>query len=85
MSIVKEKVLKKFLHSTESCAELAIKILKNEGKPMRIREITRKILEIRQLKSKTPASTVSAMLQRSSAFKRVGLGTYYLNEEFKNS
>lgn len=62
-----------------SIEEIARILIKENNRPMTIKEITQKVLERKTLTTKTPHSSVSASLQRSSLFKRVGKGTYDLN------
>jgi len=59
---------------------IAIKILKEKGSPMTIKEITKSVLKKRKIKSKTPYNSVNAVLQRSKFTKKVGLGKYTLLE-----
>jgi hypothetical protein len=55
-----------------------IQILEQEGRPMRVNEITKKILEKRRIASNTPQNTISAILQSSAYVKRVERGVYKL-------
>ena len=59
---------------------IAIKILKEKGSPMTIKKITESVLEQREIKSKTPYNSVSAVMQRSKFTKKVGMGKYTLLE-----
>jgi len=60
--------------------DLAIKILKEEGRPMTIDELTKKILEVKKVKSKTPEKSLTSALIRSSSFIRLNRGLYKLIE-----
>lgn len=57
---------------------LAIQILEKEGGAMKVKEITRKILETKKVNGKTPHATVSTVLQRSKYVERVGVSWYKL-------
>lgn len=57
---------------------IALRILENEGRPMTIKELTKMILEEKNVSGKTPASTLSSVLQRSRYVQRVGKGKYML-------
>jgi len=59
---------------------IAIKVLKENGSPMTIKEITKSVLKQREIKSKTPYNSVSAVMQRSKFIKKVGRGKYTLLE-----
>jgi predicted Zn-ribbon and HTH transcriptional regulator len=67
--------------TTNSIREITIRILKEKQKPMTIKEISEYVLKERTLRSNTPLATISAVLQRSSEFVRVGKGTYYLKNQ----
>jgi len=62
--------------SNDTIHGIVIKILKQSGKPMRVREITDKVLKIKKIKSKTPLNSVSAALQTSKHTIRVDHGLY---------
>ena len=55
---------------------MAINILKNSGKPMKVEDITEKILRVKKLNGKTPNNTVSYFLQHSKHARRVFTGFY---------
>jgi len=57
---------------------LAIQILEREGRPMKLKEIIKEILELKKTNGKTPGNTISAVLQRSKYFERVGKASYQL-------
>jgi hypothetical protein len=59
-----------------SLIDLSIIILKEEGRPMKVKEITKKILERRTSASGTPNASVCAALIRTKRIKRIGPGTY---------
>ena len=50
--------------------------LKKSGKPTSVKEITKIVLENKQLKTKTPQNTINSILQRSEYFVKVSRGTY---------
>ena len=62
-----------------SIHSIALNILKESGKPMRIKEITKLVLTKKSIKSKTPYNSVSAVLQRSEHVIRTSKGTWALN------
>ena len=70
------------IRNENSMHSLAIKILKESEKPMKIREITNKILEQKSISSKNPYTTVSAILQRSQYTTRVAKGTYTIKTTY---
>ena len=55
-----------------------LKILEEEGRPMKVSELAKKVLEKREITSKNQISTVSAVLQRSRHVKKSGKGSYVL-------
>ena len=55
---------------------LAIKILKKSRRPMKVEEITDKILRVKRVKGKTPNNSVSNCLQYSKHARRVKPGIY---------
>jgi len=55
-----------------------LKILEEEKRPMKVAELTKRVQKQREITSKNPASTVSAVLQRSRHVKRAGKGSYVL-------
>ena len=55
-----------------------VKILEEENRPMKVAELTKKVQELRDISSKNPVSTVSAVLQRSAFVTKVEKGTYSL-------
>ena len=55
-----------------------LKILEDEERPMKVAELTKKVMKKRDITSKNPASTVSAVLQRSRHVKKAGKGNYVL-------
>ena len=55
-----------------------VKILEEENRPMKVAELTKKVQELRDISSKNPVSTVSAVLQRSVFVTKVEKGTYSL-------
>ena len=57
-----------------------LKILEEEGRPMKVGELTKKVLKKRELTSKNPVSTVSAVLQRSIHVEKSGKGSYVLKK-----
>lgn len=64
-----------------SIHSIAYTLLKKSGKPMSVKEITKVVLEHKQLKGKTPQNTVNAILQRSEHFKKVGWGSYVIKSD----
>ena len=55
-----------------------LKILEDEERPMKVAELTKKVMKKRDITSKNPVSTVSAVLQRSRHVKKAGKGSYVL-------
>jgi len=64
-----------------SLHSMIIQILEKENRPMRVNEITKKILEKRRIASYTPQNTVSAILQSSAYVKRLERGIYKLTKK----
>jgi len=64
-----------------STLSIALKILEESEKPMKIKDITKLVLEKKSLTTKTPYNTVSAILQRSEYVTKVGKATYALKTE----
>ncbi len=62
--------------SDKSIHGIVVKILKQSKKPMRVRDITDKVLKIKKIKSKTPRNSVVHKLQTSKYVVRVGFGLY---------
>tara|TARA_B110000438_G_scaffold240049_1_gene238563 strand:+ start:220 stop:450 length:231 start_codon:yes stop_codon:yes gene_type:complete len=60
----------------ESIHSIIHTFLKKSGKPTSVKEITKIVLENKQLKTKTPQNTINAILQRSEYFVKVSRGTY---------
>ncbi len=61
-----------------SIHHMAISLLNKSQKPMNVKEITKLVLEKKQLETKTPYNTVNAILQRSDQVVKVGKATYAL-------
>ena len=66
------------LHGKTSIHAYLVKILEEENRPMKVAELTKKVQELRDISSKNPVSTVSAVLQRSAFVTKVEKGTYSL-------
>ena len=64
----------------DSIRKIAYDILKNSENPMKVKEIVTQVLEKKQLQTKTPASTISAILQRSNDFVKTDRGTYTIKK-----
>lgn len=64
----------------ESVHKIAYNILKNSEKPMKVKEIVKQVLEKKQLHTKTPTNTISAILQRSEYFVKVDRATYTIKK-----
>ena len=47
---------------------------------MKVSELTKKVLKKREITSKNPVSTVSAVLQRSKHVQKSGRGSYVLKK-----
>ena len=62
--------------ANESIHGIVVKILKQSKKPMRVRDITDKVLKIKKIKSQTPLNSVVHTLQTSKHAARVGFGLY---------
>ena len=69
---------KSTLRGKTSIHAYLIKILEEENRPMKVAELTKKVQELRDISSKNPVSTVSAVLQRSAFVTKVEKGTYSL-------
>jgi len=65
---------------SESFANLAYKILKENEKPMNYKDITKEILKIKKTKGKTPDETIRVKLAKDSRFIRFNRGIYGLKE-----
>ena len=61
--------------------DIVLEILRLEGKPMNVSEITNAVLQKRPLASKEPEKTVYSILYRGKEFKRVGTATFTLADE----
>ena len=59
---------------------LAYQILKENGKPMHYKEITKKALISKKTKGKTPSYSLQAAMWRNLEFIRLGEGYYGLRE-----
>jgi len=64
--------------SKTSFHSMAIRILEREGRPMKIKELTKMILEEKNVAGKTPYNTLNSVLQRSKYVQRIGKGLYKL-------
>jgi len=64
---------------------MAIKILERAGKPMKVVDIIEKILKTKKTRSKSPGSTLSAILQRSQYFEPTEFGYYKLKNNYKTA
>ena len=62
--------------ANETLHGIVVKILKQFSKPMRVRDITDKVLKIKKIKSQTPLNSVVHTLQTSKHAVRVGFGLY---------
>ena len=65
-----------------SSLAIILKLLKESNSPMTVKELTKLVLEKKQLSGKTPDRTISAILQRSNRVIKVGKATYTINEQF---
>jgi hypothetical protein len=65
----------------KSTHSVILKVLKENGKPMKVKEITKQVLEKKSFKSKTPYNSISAVLQRSIFVTKTGMATYELKTE----
>lgn len=64
----------------KSLSELAYEILARTGlKGMHYKELTRKILLIKPIKSKSPEQTILGVLVRDHRFERVKKGVYRIH------
>ena len=71
------------MKTNESIPEIAYEILKKSKKPIHYKDLTKKIMENKELKGNTPWKTVNACLSTNPKFKRIGegrSGTYTLSE-----
>ena len=64
--------------SNTSFHGLAVKILKENKKPMSVSEILNEIKKSKKISGKTPDATLRSALIRSRLIKRVKLGIYSL-------
>lgn len=62
---------------TGSIHDIILRVLLKSQKPMKVREITKKVLELKKIKSKTPTNTISSILQRSIFVKAQSGHGYY--------
>lgn len=53
-----------------------VKVLKQSGKPLNVREITDRVLKIKKILSKTPLNSVAHTLYTSKHAERVSFGMY---------
>jgi len=65
-----------------SSLAIILKLLKESDSPMTVKELTKLVLEEKQLSGKTPERTISAVLQRSNRVVKVGKATYAINDKF---
>ena len=65
-----------------SSLAIILKLLKESNSPMTVKELTKLVLEKKQLSGKTPDRTISGVLQRSNRVIKVGKATYTINEQF---
>jgi len=65
-----------------SSLAIILKLLKESDSPMTVKELTKLVLEEKQLSGKTPERTISAVLQRSYRVVKVGKATYAINDKF---
>jgi len=70
--------------SDSSYHGLAINILIDKGKPLRVKEILKEIKKSKRLEGKTPTNTLRTVLIRSKHCKRIGYATYGLIEDPKS-
>jgi len=70
--------LKREIIYTDSIHYIVIKILKKYDRPMSVKELTKKILQIKNLQGKTPRNSVSSVLQRSVYIEPTKRGFYRL-------
>ena len=65
-----------------SSLAIILKLLKESDSPMTVKELTKLVLEEKQLSGKTPERTISAVLQRSHRVVKVGKATYAIDDKF---
>jgi len=65
----------------KSTHSIILSVLKENGKPMKVKEITKQVLEKKSFTSKTPYNSISAILQRSNFVTKTGMATYELKNE----
>ena len=65
-----------------SSLAIILKLLKESNPPMTVKELTKLVLEKKQLSGKTPDRTISGVLQRSDRVVKVGKATYTINNQF---
>ena len=65
-----------------SSLAIILKLLKESNSPMTVKELTKLVLEKKQLSGKTPDRTISGVLQRSDRVVKVGKATYTINNQF---
>ncbi|BDQ30599.1 hypothetical protein NZNM25_07590 [Nitrosopumilus zosterae] len=66
--------------ANDSIHGIVVRILKQSGKPMRVKDITEKVLKIKKIHSKTPMNSVVNKLQTSKHVIRIGHGLYSYKE-----
>ena len=64
-----------------SALAIILKVLIELDTPISVKELTRIVLEKKQLSGKTPDRTISAILQRSPRVVRVSKGKYAINKK----
>ena len=65
-----------------SSLAIILKLLKESTSPLTVKELTKLVLEKKQLSGKTPDRTISGVLQRSDRVVKVGKATYTINNQF---
>lgn len=66
--------------SSNTYASLAYKVLKEWGKPLHYKNITKEILKVKDTKGKTPQQTLRVIITKDKKFVKVKRGIYGLKE-----
>lgn len=64
-----------------SSLAIILKVLTESDTQMSVKELTKLVLEKKQLSGKTPDRTISAILQRSQRVVKVSNGKYAINKK----
>lgn len=68
------------MQSKKTIKEAALEILKEEGKPLHYKDLTKRIIPLCNFTGKTPHESVRSLIGTDERFKRVAEGVYALTE-----